>query len=59
MHVGNLTTLTVSMVDGTFLDKLEAIARFVRDDTRPFGGIQLILCGKRSKYCCAALTMSR
>ena len=46
VHVGHLTIFTVSMVDGTFLDKLEAIARFVREDTRPFGGIQLILCGK-------------
>ena len=44
------------MVDGKFLDKLEVIARFVRKDTRPFGGIQLILCGKRFNYYCAKLT---
>lgn len=59
MHAGDLITLTVSMVDGGFLDKLEAIARFIRMDPRPFGGIQLILCGKRSKYCCAKLIMLR
>lgn len=44
------------MVDGSFLDKLEAIAQFIRDDPRPFGGIQLILCGKRSNYHYAKLT---
>ncbi|XP_014486054.1 PREDICTED: ATP-dependent DNA helicase PIF1 [Dinoponera quadriceps] len=35
----------VSMVDGDFFDKIEAIARHVRRTERPFGGIQLILCG--------------
>ena len=28
-----------------FFDKLEAVARAVREDDRPFGGIQLVLCG--------------
>lgn len=51
MRTRNLITLAVSMVDGSFLDKLEAIAQFVRKDPRPFGGIQLILCGKSFKYC--------
>jgi hypothetical protein len=59
MNTGNLITITVSMVDGGFLDKLEAIARFVREDDRPFGGIQLILCGTRSKYCWSKLTIRR
>jgi ATP-dependent DNA helicase PIF1 len=35
----------VSMLDGRLFDKLEAIARFVREDSRPFGGIQLIASG--------------
>ena len=35
----------VSMLDPELFDKLEAIARAVRYDTRPFGGIQLILSG--------------
>ena len=59
MHAGSLISLTVSMVDGGFLDKLEVIARFIRTDTRPFGGIQLILCGKRSNYGCTKLTHTK
>ena len=59
MNTGNLITLAVSMVDGGFLDKLEAIAQIIRKDPRPFGGIQLILCGKRSKYCRSKLTIPR
>lgn len=42
------TTLIIdecSMIDAEFFDKLEAVARAVRDDERPFGGIQLVLCG--------------
>ena len=35
----------VSMLDAALFDKLEGIARAVRRDQRPFGGIQLILCG--------------
>ncbi|XP_013189823.1 ATP-dependent DNA helicase PIF1 [Amyelois transitella] len=35
----------ISMVDGTFFEKLEAVARHVRKNEKPFGGIQLILCG--------------
>ena len=35
----------ISMVDGDFFDKIESIARFVRNSEKPFGGIQLILCG--------------
>ena len=35
----------VSMLDGALFDLLEAIARAVRGDERPFGGLQLVLCG--------------
>ncbi|XP_076241392.1 pif1 DNA helicase [Calliopsis andreniformis] len=35
----------ISMVDGDYFDKIEAVARYVRKNERPFGGIQLILCG--------------
>lgn len=35
----------ISMVDGTFFDKIEAVARRIRRNDKPFGGIQLILCG--------------
>ena len=35
----------VSMVDGDFFDYLESIGRQLKDINRPFGGIQLVLCG--------------
>ncbi|XP_038222808.1 ATP-dependent DNA helicase PIF1 [Zerene cesonia] len=35
----------ISMVDGAYFEKLEAVARHVRKNDKPFGGIQLILCG--------------
>uniref|UniRef100_A0A8C4YG51 ATP-dependent DNA helicase n=1 Tax=Gopherus evgoodei TaxID=1825980 RepID=A0A8C4YG51_9SAUR len=35
----------ISMVEGKFFDKLEAVARAVRKQDDPFGGIQLIICG--------------
>ena len=35
----------ISMVDGEYFDKLEAIARALRKSKHPFGGIQLVLCG--------------
>ncbi|XP_063153817.1 ATP-dependent DNA helicase PIF1 isoform X2 [Candoia aspera] len=35
----------ISMVEGEFFDKLEAVARDVRKCEEPFGGIQLIICG--------------
>lgn len=35
----------ISMVDGDYFDKVEEIARYVRNSEKPFGGIQLILCG--------------
>ena len=35
----------ISMVDGDLFDKLEGIARAVRNNGRPFGGIQLVVTG--------------
>jgi ATP-dependent DNA helicase PIF1 len=35
----------ISMVDGDLFDKLEYIARGIRGNDKPFGGIQLICCG--------------
>ncbi|XP_072172683.1 ATP-dependent DNA helicase PIF1-like [Diadema setosum] len=35
----------ISMVDGNFFTKLEAVARAIKRNDQPFGGIQLILCG--------------
>uniref|UniRef100_A0A670J067 ATP-dependent DNA helicase PIF1 n=1 Tax=Podarcis muralis TaxID=64176 RepID=A0A670J067_PODMU len=35
----------ISMVEGDFFDKLEAVARAIRKCEDPFGGIQLIICG--------------
>ncbi|KAF7306584.1 ATP-dependent DNA helicase PIF1 [Mycena indigotica] len=35
----------VSMIDGRLFDKLEEIARIIRGNEQPFGGIQLVLSG--------------
>lgn len=35
----------ISMVDGDLFDKLESIARQMRNNGRPFGGIQLVITG--------------
>jgi ATP-dependent DNA helicase PIF1 len=35
----------VSMVDGNYFKKLEAVAKSVRGNDKPFGGIQLIMTG--------------
>jgi ATP-dependent DNA helicase PIF1 len=35
----------ISMVDGDLFDKLEGIARMIRNNGRPFGGIQLVITG--------------
>lgn len=35
----------VSMVDGELFDKLEELARKIRNNGRPFGGIQLVVTG--------------
>lgn len=36
----------VSMIEPDLFDTLEAIARNIRQNERPFGGMQLILCGE-------------
>ncbi len=43
----------ISMIDGILFDKIEYIARAIRNDLRPFGGIQVILCGEypKTQYC--------
>uniref|UniRef100_A0A182PJQ6 ATP-dependent DNA helicase PIF1 n=1 Tax=Anopheles epiroticus TaxID=199890 RepID=A0A182PJQ6_9DIPT len=35
----------ISMIDADFFEKIEAVARYVRKNDKPFGGVQLILCG--------------
>ena len=35
----------ISMVDGDLFDKLEGIARSIRNNGRPFGGLQLVITG--------------
>ncbi|KAG6555887.1 hypothetical protein Mapa_002529 [Marchantia paleacea] len=35
----------ISMIDGEFFDKLDYVGRIVRKDSRPFGGIQLVVTG--------------
>ena len=33
------------MIDGNLFDSIEEIAQVMRTDMRPFGGLQLVLCG--------------
>jgi ATP-dependent DNA helicase PIF1 len=35
----------ISMLDGELFTKLEALARIIRKNEEPFGGIQLVLVG--------------
>lgn len=35
----------ISMIDGDFFDKMEEVAREVRRSSKPFGGLQLVICG--------------
>lgn len=35
----------ISMIDAELFDKIEAVARAVRNNETPFGGIQVIVCG--------------
>lgn len=35
----------ISMIDGMFLEKLNMIAKLLRDGSKPFGGIQLVFTG--------------
>jgi len=39
----------ISMINGDLLDKIEELARVMRKNTKPFGGIQLVLCGDFSQ----------
>jgi len=43
--VETLVVVEISMINAELFDKVEEIARLVRDDKRPFGGIQLIVVG--------------
>lgn len=36
----------ISMLDGALFDTLEYIARVIRNNDHPFGGIQVVLCGE-------------
>ena len=50
-------TAKVSMIDGAFFDKLEFVARRVRHNLKPFGGLQVILCGTCLMQCgCPCVT---
>ncbi|KAF7367214.1 ATP-dependent DNA helicase PIF1 [Mycena sanguinolenta] len=44
-HVKTLIIDEISMVDGQLFDKLEEMARLLRGNDAPFGGIQLVLSG--------------
>jgi len=35
----------ISMIDADLFDKMNLILQHIRDDLRPFGGVQLVLCG--------------
>ena len=35
----------ISMLDGRLFDMLEYVGRTVRNDSTPFGGIQIVACG--------------
>ncbi|CUM64468.1 uncharacterized protein PRCAT00002072001 [Priceomyces carsonii] len=35
----------VSMIDGLFLDKINELCKSIRKNNKPFGGIQLVVCG--------------
>ncbi|SCU97751.1 LAFA_0G13058g1_1 [Lachancea sp. 'fantastica'] len=44
-NINALVIDEVSMIDGDLLDKLDHIAKSLRKNSAPFGGIQIILCG--------------
>jgi hypothetical protein len=41
MPDGYLSPIVVSMMDGDLFDKLEQVARLLRKNERPFGGMQV------------------
>ena len=45
LHTRVLIIDEISMVDGDLFDKLESIARSIRGNARPFGGMQLVITG--------------
>ncbi|CAJ2506811.1 Uu.00g079970.m01.CDS01 [Anthostomella pinea] len=45
LRTNTLVIDEVSMVDGDLFDKLSQIARTIRNNGRPFGGIQLVITG--------------
>lgn len=44
-NISALVVDEISMLDGELLDKLDFIAQKIRKNSKPFGDIQLILCG--------------
>ncbi|SCV02632.1 LAMI_0H01354g1_1 [Lachancea mirantina] len=44
-NISALVIDEVSMIDGELLDKLDHVAKKIRKDSSPFGGIQIILSG--------------
>lgn len=44
-NVSTLIIDEISMMDGKFFDVLELVARKIRRDSSPFGGIQIVVCG--------------
>ena len=44
-HFRALVVDEISMISGELFETVEKIARAVRRNPQPFGGIQLILCG--------------
>ena len=49
--MGRLKVLDeISMLSAEFFDKLERIARIIKNKDEPFGGIQLILSGDFVSY---------
>ena len=45
LHAKVLVIDEISMIDGIMFEKLEEMARILRNSFKPFGGLQLILCG--------------
>lgn len=40
-----ILSFQISMFSGYLLDELDYVCRKIRSDERPFGGIQMVLCG--------------
>ena len=35
----------ISMVDSELLEKLSEVGKYVRENSEPFGGVQVVTCG--------------